>query len=155
MRPLWCGSWPPYSDGVLDNREDAGSEARLLIRDRDSKFTAAFDALPGDAGLKDVTTGIQTPRMNSLMERWIQTCRRELLDRTLIGNQSHLLHALREFETHSNEHRPHRTWKQPRHSAHSPNRSTNQRRSHTWRYADETGSVEPYASTSMPRDQAG
>ncbi|MGV9384986.1 hypothetical protein ACWDRB_54910 [Nonomuraea sp. NPDC003707] len=33
------------------------------------------------------------------MERWIQTCRRELLDRTLIWNERHLLHALREFET--------------------------------------------------------
>jgi putative transposase len=79
-----------------------------LIRDRDSNFTAAFDALMTDAGLQVVTTGIQTPRMNSLMERWIQTCRRELLDRTLIWNQSHLLHALREFETFYNGHRPHR-----------------------------------------------
>jgi putative transposase len=41
------------------------------------------------------------------MERWVQTCRRELLDRTLIWNQSHLLRALREFEAFFNEHRPH------------------------------------------------
>jgi hypothetical protein len=34
--------------------------------------------------------------MNSIMERWIQTRRRELLDRTLILNQRHLLRALRE-----------------------------------------------------------
>jgi putative transposase len=27
------------------------------------------------------------------MERWVQTCRRELLDRTLVWNQAHLLHA--------------------------------------------------------------
>ncbi len=98
-------------DLVMD-LEDAGSRARFLIRDRDSKFTAAFDALPADAGLKVVTTGIRILRMNSLMERWIQTCRRELLDRTLIWNQSHLLYALREFETFYNEHRPHRTLKQ-------------------------------------------
>ena len=45
--------------------------------------------------------------MNSIMERWIQTCRRELLDRTLIWNQHHLLHALREFEDFYNSHRPH------------------------------------------------
>ena len=38
----------------------------------------------------------------------IQTCRHELLDRTLIWNQAHLLRALREFETHYNAHRPHR-----------------------------------------------
>ena len=47
--------------------------------------------------------------MNSIMERWVQTCRHELLDRTLIWNQRHLLHALREFEHFCNEHRPHRT----------------------------------------------
>ncbi|WP_242624092.1 transposase [Micromonospora kangleipakensis] len=48
------------------------------------------------------------PRMNAIMERWIQTCRRELLDRTLIWNQAHLLHALHEYERHYNGHRPHR-----------------------------------------------
>jgi putative transposase len=36
--------------------------------------------------------------MNAIMERWVRTCRRELLDRTLIWNQRHLLHALREYE---------------------------------------------------------
>jgi putative transposase len=45
--------------------------------------------------------------MNSFTERWGQTCRRELLDRTLIWNQRHLLHALREFEDFYNSHRPH------------------------------------------------
>ncbi|WP_236076589.1 integrase, partial [Streptomyces coffeae] len=81
---------------LLMDLEDADSKAKFLIRDRDSKFTAAFDALMTDTGVKVVTTGIRVPRMNSLMERWIQTCRRELLDRTLIWNQRHLLHALRE-----------------------------------------------------------
>jgi hypothetical protein len=42
------------------------------------------------------------------MERWIQSCRHELLDRTLILNQAHLLYALREDERHHNEHRLHR-----------------------------------------------
>jgi putative transposase len=42
------------------------------------------------------------------MERWIKTCRHELLDRTLVWNQTHLLHALREYERHFNGHRPHR-----------------------------------------------
>jgi putative transposase len=45
--------------------------------------------------------------MNAVMERWVQTCRRELLDRTLIWNQRHLLYALREFEQFYNAHRPH------------------------------------------------
>jgi putative transposase len=46
--------------------------------------------------------------MNSIVERWVQTCRRELLDRTLIWNQAHLLYALREFEQFYNAHRGNR-----------------------------------------------
>lgn len=88
--------------------EDVGSKARFLIRDRDSKFTDTFDAVLADAGLQVVTSGIQMPRMNSITERWIQTCRRELLDHTLVWNHSHLLHVLREFESYYNGHRPHR-----------------------------------------------
>jgi len=89
--------------------EDAGCRARFLIRDRDGKFPVLFDAVLKDAGVTVVLSGVQMPRMNSIMERWVQTCRHELLDRTLIWNQRHLLHALREFEHFYNEHRPHRT----------------------------------------------
>jgi putative transposase len=56
-----------------------------------------------------VKTGIRVPRMNAIMERWVRTCRAELLDRTLIVNRAHLLHALGEYEAFYNEHRPHRT----------------------------------------------
>jgi transposase InsO family protein len=87
--------------------EDAGCRARFLIRDRDGKFPQLFDAVLKDAGIDVVLSGIRMPRMNSIMERWVQTCRRELLDRTLIWNQRHLLHSLREFEDFYNEHRPH------------------------------------------------
>jgi len=89
--------------------QDVGSRAAFMIRDRDSKFTAAFDAVLADAGIRIVPSGIQTPRMNAVMERWVGTCKRELLDRTLIWNQTHLPHALREFEDFYNGHRPHRT----------------------------------------------
>jgi transposase InsO family protein len=92
--------------------QDAGSTVRYLIRDHDAKFPALFDEVLRDAGIAVVLTGIQMPRMNAVMERWVRTCRHELLDRTLIWNHAHLLHALREFETHYNEHRPHRTLRQ-------------------------------------------
>jgi hypothetical protein len=78
--------------------EDVGCRARFLIRDRDGKFPALFDAVLKDAGIEVVLSGIQMPRMSPVMERWVLTCRRELLDRTLIWNQQHLLLALREFE---------------------------------------------------------
>ncbi|MEV6229789.1 integrase core domain-containing protein [Saccharopolyspora shandongensis] len=87
--------------------EDASCRARYMIRDRDGKFPALLDAILKDSDIEVVLTGIRMPRMNSIMKRWVQTCRRELQDRTLIWNQRHLLHALREFEKFYNEHRPH------------------------------------------------
>jgi putative transposase len=87
--------------------EDTGCRAKYLIRDRDGKFPPLFDTILADAGIAVVLTGVQMPRMNAIMERWVHTCRRELLDRTLIWNQRHMIHALREFEQFYNEHRPH------------------------------------------------
>jgi putative transposase len=81
---------------------------KFLLRDRDSKFTAAFDAAFTGAGIRTLRSPIQAPRANAIMERWIGSCRRELLDRTLIWNHRHLLRALREYEEHHNTHRPHR-----------------------------------------------
>ncbi|XVS61836.1 integrase core domain-containing protein [Actinosynnema sp. CA-299493] len=78
--------------------DDAGKHARFMIRDRDGKYPALFDAVLADAGIQVILSGVRIPRMNAIMERWIQSCRRELLDRTLIWNQQHLLHALREYE---------------------------------------------------------
>jgi putative transposase len=87
--------------------EDVGAKARHLIRDRDGKYPALFDPVLADMGIEVVLSGVRVPRMSAIMERWVQTCRNELLDRTLIWNQAHLLHALREFEHFYNEHRPH------------------------------------------------
>ena len=87
--------------------QDAGSRARFLIRDRDAKFPGLVDAILADAGIETVLSGVQMPRMNAIMERWVQTCRRELPGRTLTWNQAHLLHALRESGQSCNFHRPH------------------------------------------------
>jgi putative transposase len=87
--------------------EDAECGARFLIRDRDGTYPELFDAVLKDSGIEVVLSGVRMPRMNSIMERWVQTCRRELLGRTLTWNQRHLLHALREFEQFYNGLRPH------------------------------------------------
>jgi putative transposase len=104
--PTACWVAQAAKNLVMD-LEDVGRRARFLIRDRDGKFPGLFDAVLNDAGIETVLSGVQMPRMNSIMERCVQTCRRELLDRTLIWNQRHLLHALREFEQFDNSHRPH------------------------------------------------
>jgi putative transposase len=91
---------------------DLGGQAdrvKFMIRDRGSNFTAAFDAVLAGAGIRTVLCNVRTPRMNAITERWIGGCRRELLDRTLVWNQHHLRQILREYQTHHNQHRPHRS----------------------------------------------
>jgi putative transposase len=91
---------------------DLGGQAdrmKFMIRDRGSNYLAAFDAVLADAGIRTVLCSVRTPRMNAIAERWIGGCRRELLDRTLVWNQNHLRRILRDYETHHNQHRPHRS----------------------------------------------
>jgi transposase InsO family protein len=92
---------------LVTDLEDAGCRVKYLIRDRDGKYPALFDTILADAGVNVVLSGVRMPRMNAVMERWVRTCRRELLDRTLILNQRHLLHAPREYEVFYSEQRPH------------------------------------------------
>ena len=99
---------PQAARNLVMDVVDAGCKVKYLIRDRDGKYPQAFDAVLADADITVVLSGVRVPRMNSIMERWIQSCRYELLDRTLVWNQAHLLHVLREYEIFFNTHRPHR-----------------------------------------------
>jgi putative transposase len=103
----------------MDLDED-NQRFRFLIRDRDSKFTAAFDAFFTAIDIRIVRTPVRAPRANAIAERFVGTIRRELLDRLLIINQRHAAAALREFERHYNGHRPHRSLGQAAPSRHSP-----------------------------------
>jgi putative transposase len=94
---------------LLIDPGDRAADFRYLVRDRAGQFTEAFDAVLADAGIKAVKIPPRSPRANSIMERWIGSCRRELLDRTLIWNQCHLMTVLREYEDFYNTHRPHRS----------------------------------------------
>jgi transposase InsO family protein len=133
---------------------DTGCRVTYLIRDRDGKYPALFDAVLADAGIAVVLSGVRMPRMNAVMERWVRTCRRELLDRTLIFNQRHLLHALREYEVFYNEHRPHQGIANARPLAPLPEPITDPRRLATWTSIDVTTSAASSAYTSMPPDLA-
>jgi transposase InsO family protein len=91
---------------------DLGCKAhrvKFMIRDRGSNYTAPLNAVLADAGIRTVLCSVRTRRMNAIAERWIGGCRRALLDRTLIRNQAHLRRILRQYETHHNGHRPHRS----------------------------------------------
>jgi transposase InsO family protein len=79
---------------------------RFLIRDRDSKFTAAFDAVFTGADIRIIRTPIRAPRANAIAERFIGTLRRECLDQLLITGQRHLAVVLQEYLEHYNTHGP-------------------------------------------------
>ena len=104
------GAWvTQQARNLLMDLGDRADRFRFLIRDRDSKFTAAFDAVFTGADIRIINTPIRAPRANAIAERFIGTLRRECLDHLLITGTRHLTAVLREYIDHYNGHRPHRT----------------------------------------------
>ena len=87
--------------------EEAGHRFTRPIRDRDSKFTAAFDAAFASVGIETVLTAPQAPRMNAIAERFVRTVRTECTDRMLIAGERHLPTVLDRYVDHYNAGRSH------------------------------------------------
>jgi putative transposase len=83
--------------------------ARFLVRDRDSKYTGAFDEVFRSQGIRIVKTPVRSPKANTIAERFVRTVRTECLDWLLILNRRHLERVLRVYVDHYNRERPHRT----------------------------------------------
>jgi putative transposase len=88
---------------------DRATTIKFLLRDRDSRFTKAFDAVFAAEGIRILTSPPQAPRATAICERMIGTLRRELLDSILIVNERHLRRILTVYLHHFNTARPHRT----------------------------------------------
>jgi putative transposase len=81
---------------------------RFLIRDRDSKYSGAFDEVFRSEQIRIVKTPVRAPKANAIAERFVRTVRAECLDWLLILNRRHLEHVLHVYVDHYNTQRPHR-----------------------------------------------
>jgi putative transposase len=103
------GEWvTQQARNLLMTLDDRAGRFRFLIRDRDTKFTAAFDAVFAAEAIKVLITPVRSPRANAYAERWVGTVRREVLDRMLILGCWQLRSVPPEYADHYNGHRPHR-----------------------------------------------
>ena len=94
---------------LMMNMGEQAAAFELLIRDRDAKFTAAFDHVFTADGIRVVRTPVRAPKANAYAERWVRTVRSECLDWLLIRNRRHLEHVLAVYVEHYNSARPHRS----------------------------------------------
>jgi putative transposase len=109
VTPHPVGAWVAQQARNLLMKLGVGvGQFRFVIRDRDTKFTAAFDAVFAAEGIEVLRTPVRAPQANAYAERWVGTVRREVLDRMLIFGRRQLLSVLAEYAEHYNVHRPHR-----------------------------------------------
>jgi putative transposase len=97
-----AGAWTTQqARNLLMDLAERASRFRFLIRDRDGRFTTAFDGVFAGNGTRVIKTPARSPKANSFAERFVGTLRRECLDHVLIFGEQHLRNVPAEYARHS------------------------------------------------------
>jgi len=116
-RRVWLAGCTPNPSGTWVVQQarnlmiDGGGRERplrLLIHDRDAKFSGGFDEVFQTEGIAIIRTPFRAPNANAHAERFIRTLREECLDWLLVFGRGQLELVLREYVDHNNRERPHR-----------------------------------------------
>ncbi len=80
---------------------------RFLLFDRDSKFGADVVSAVRDIGSQPTRLAFRSPWQNGVAERWVGSCRRDLLDPVIVLNERHLKRLMSEYVLYSHDDRTH------------------------------------------------
>lgn len=93
----------------LDHAKEHGLDVKILMHDRDTKFTASFDAIFDKSSREAKETAFRSPNTNAYVERYIQTLQQEVLDHFIVFGASHMDHLVAEAVEYYHEERPHQS----------------------------------------------
>ena len=100
----------PYAEWTAQQIVEAiglDDTLKMLIRDRDGIYGAAFDRRINHLGITQLRTAPRSPWQNGYAERLVGTLRHELVDHIIVLNELHLLRCLRKYMSYYNDDRPH------------------------------------------------
>jgi transposase InsO family protein len=83
------------------------SPPKFLLFDQDTKFGRDVVSAVRELGSKPVRTAYHSPWQNGVAERWVGSCRRELLDHVIVLNERHLKRLMAKYVRYYHEDRTH------------------------------------------------